>query len=111
MRVVAGAARAAGTAGGQRVEDDRVTFAQIRYARANLLDPAGVLVPQGKGHLVGDAVEDTLHQVEVRSTYTGAGDAQQITGAFHIQAEIGIENGRHQDRAAQMRLERLFEGL
>ena len=45
MHVVAGAARAAQPAGDERVHDDRVADLDVGHARADLVDPARVLVP------------------------------------------------------------------
>jgi hypothetical protein len=44
VHVVSGAARAAEAAGDERVDDDRVAHLHVRHPRADLVDPARVLV-------------------------------------------------------------------
>src|SRR4051794_22319660 len=51
VHVVAATARAAQPAGDERMDDDRVADLDVRDARADLVDPPGVLVARGVGQL------------------------------------------------------------
>jgi hypothetical protein len=75
VHVVADATGATEAAAWLWMQYDRIALGQIGYSLANLFDPACVFVTERKWHLVGDPAEDTLHQVEVRATHSGAGDA------------------------------------
>ena len=76
VHVVARAARAAQAAGDERVHDDRVADGDVRHRGADLVDPAGVLVPEDVGQLHAALLGPlALLHVQVGAAQPGAADA------------------------------------
>src|SRR5439155_18038999 len=74
VHVIAGPTVATQPATRLGVQDHRVALDQVRHGRADLFDPAGVLVTQRERQLRLDRLEDPLHQVEIGPTHPGPGD-------------------------------------
>ena len=73
-------------AGYQGMQDYRVADLHVRDRRANLLDPAGILVPQGVGQLyAGQGRPLALNNMQVCPAQSRAPDPDDhVQGAFDL---------------------------
>ena len=83
VHVVAAPAGEAMAAGDQRMADHRIADLEALDARADLLDPAGILMPHDIGKLhIHLAAPDALDDVQVGAANAGATDADDDVGGL-----------------------------